>query len=174
VDTGIEPPIELGNNGKVDWIKILTFQAESMERNEMIIRLLRFFSKRVILVLCKRVNQANYLYEKLKELNEDVTSLIGAQKKYEQTSRILIATCQKAGVGFDHPRLDSILLAGDIKEYFIQYLGRCFRTEKGKPVIIDMVDNNFILKRHFQERQQIYYEHGGNIRNFNKHFPEFI
>ena len=61
--------------------------------------------------------------EKLKKEGEDVTSLLGKQQTYNQDSRILVGTSSKAGVGFDHPKLDALLLASDIQSYFIQYLG---------------------------------------------------
>lgn len=174
IETGFTPNVEIGATGKTDWNSVLESQASHMKRNELIIDLLRLFKDRVILVLCKRVNQGKSLVKKLMEQKEDVTSLIGTQKKYEQTSRILVATCQKAGVGFDHPRLDCILLAGDLEEYFIQYLGRCFRTQDSVPIILDLVDNNPILKRHWRTRQKVYVEHGGTVKDFRKEYPKYI
>jgi superfamily II DNA or RNA helicase len=80
---------------------------------------------------------------------------------------------QKAGVGFDHKRLDSLILASDVEGYFIQYLGRCMRTEEVEPVIFDIVDNQNTLRKHFSTRQKVYFEHGGEILKFSKSFPEF-
>ena len=84
-----------------------------------------------------------------------------------------MATVQKAGVGFDHPRLNSLILASDVEEYFIQYLGRVMRTEKVEPFIFDLVDDNPILKKHYYTRRKIYLEHGGIIKDFKKFFHDF-
>ena len=59
----------------------------------------------------------------------------------------MIGTCQKVGTGFNHPKLDTLILAADIQQYFIQYLGRIFRVKKGEPMVFDLVDNNNILKK---------------------------
>ena len=76
------------------------------------------------MILRKRVNQVEYLVKRLEEEGESVTSLVGVKKYFDYTSRVLVATVQKAGVGFDHKKLDSLILASDVEEYFIQYLGR--------------------------------------------------
>tara|TARA_E500000331_G_C17128746_1_gene657204 strand:+ start:165 stop:461 length:297 start_codon:yes stop_codon:yes gene_type:complete len=80
----------------------------------------------------------------------------------------LIATISKAGVGFDHPKMDALILASDVEEYFIQYLGRVFRREDVHPLIFDLVDNFNSLKRHYYTRKKVYEESGGTILNFKK------
>jgi len=172
VDTGFVPAVEMAKNGRVNWGTVLDSQANDLERNEMIIRLVKHFSTRVFLILCKRVAQGKYLVQRLQEEGEDVTSLIGKQQTFEQKSRILVGTASKAGTGFDHPRLDALLMASDIQAYFIQYLGRCMRTQKGTPIIFDLVDKNPILTRHFRTRRAVYLEHGGQIKSFKKEFPD--
>ena len=167
------PTVELANNGKINWNVILESQANDVNRNEMIIKIVKFFPKRVFLILCKRVNQGHYLVKRLTEEGEDVTSLIGNQQEFEQKSRILVGTSSKAGTGFDHPRLNAMILASDIQAYFIQYLGRCMRTLDGVPIVFDIVDKNPILEKHFKVRRSTYIEHGGEILDFNKEFPEF-
>ena len=62
--------------------------------------IIKNFKDKVFLVLCKRVSQAEYRVERLKQENEDVTSLIGSQQEYKQESRILVGTAQKVGTGF--------------------------------------------------------------------------
>jgi superfamily II DNA or RNA helicase len=159
--------------GQLDWNAILDSQSNSMERNDAIVNLVRFFSDRVFLILCKRVSQAQYLHDRLKETGEDVTSLFGATQTYEQSSRILVGTAKKTGVGFDHPRLNALVLAADIQEYFVQYLGRVFRREDTVPIIFDIVDNFPTLRKHFSTRVQVYTKHGGIIRNIEEDFAEF-
>lgn len=167
VTTGFVPNVELAKNGKVNWGSVLDSQANDENRNQIILNIIQHFNDRSFLVLTKRISQGQYLFDRLTELGEEVTSLLGSQQEYKHSARILIGTCQKVGVGFDHPKLDTLLLAGDLEEYFIQYLGRCFRRPDVKPVIFDLVDNYSLLKRHFATRQAVYNEHGGKIKNFD-------
>ena len=173
IRTNFTPTVEIAKNGKVNWSVILDSQSMDTQRNEMIIRLVKHFNDRVFLILCKRVEQGNYLVQRLKEEKQDVTSLIGKQQEYEQSSRILIGTASKAGTGFDHPRLDAMIMASDIKAYFIQYLGRVFRRKDVVPIVFDIVDKNPILERHFKVRRATYLEHGGRVRDFADAFPDF-
>ena len=174
--TEYTPTIEYCSNGRLNWSVLLDSQSLNTDRNEMIITILKFFKDRVFLVLCKRVEQGKYLIHRLKEENEDVTSLIGKQQVYEQTSRILVGTTGKCSVGFDHPRLDSLLLASDIQSYFIQVLGRIFRNNQSiiTPMVIDIVDNHGILEQHYKTRKDVYTQHGGIIKNFKKDLPEIF
>jgi len=172
-NTGLKPEVKLNRMGKVDWSSVLESQCSNRNRNETIIKIIQYFPERVFLVLCKRVDQANYLVERLQEEKEDVTSLIGSNQEFEQSSRILVGTVQKTGVGFDHPRLNSLILASDVEQYFIQYLGRVFRREDTEPIIFDLVDNYALLLKHFKTRNAVYVEHGGIVKDFHKEFPNF-
>lgn len=152
--------------GKINWGSILDQQANDISRNNLILSILKKYKERNFLVLCKRIKQGEYLIEQLKEMGESVTSLLGKQQTFDVSSRILIGTASKAGVGFDHPKLDALLLAGDIKSYFIQYLGRVLRTPNVVPIIFDLVDNNNTLKSHFYSRRKIYINHGGHVEKY--------
>jgi superfamily II DNA or RNA helicase len=163
VSTDFTPTVEYASNGRINWSVLLDSQCMDTKRNNMIIEIIKNNPTRVFLVLCKRVNQGKYLVDRLKEQGEDVTSLIGSQQTYEQSSRILVGTSSKAGTGFDHPRLDALILASDIQAYFIQYLGRCMRTESVVPLVFDIVDKNPILEKHYKVRRNVYIEHGGTV-----------
>jgi superfamily II DNA or RNA helicase len=152
--------------GRIDWSNILDQQSDNIDRNNLIIKIVKQHQNRNFLILCKRIKQGEYLIEKLKKEGEDVTSLLGKQQTYNQDSRILIGTSSKAGVGFDHPKLDALLLASDIQSYFIQYLGRVLRRPDVEPIIFDIVDNNSVLKSHYYNRRKIYIKHGGTIHNY--------
>jgi superfamily II DNA or RNA helicase len=172
-NTGLKPEVRLNRMGKVDWGSVLESQCLNKERNEIIIRIIKYFPERIFLVLCKRVDQANYLVARLTEEKEDVTSLIGSNQEFCYTSRILVGTVQKTGVGFDHARLDSLIIASDLEQYFVQYLGRVFRREDNDPIIFDLVDDYPLLKKHFQTRFSVYAEHGGIVKDFHKEFNNF-
>ena len=167
ISTGFKPLIEKAANGRVNWGVVLDSQANDVDRNELIVKLLRYFSDRTFLVLVKRISQGEYLLKRLKEEGEDCTSLLGSKQDFLKDSRILIGTSGKVGVGFDHAKLDSLLLAADVEEYFIQYLGRVFRTKEVQPIILDLVDKYSLLEKHFSTRRNIYQEHGGVVKNFN-------
>lgn len=172
-NTGFKPEVKLNKMGKVDWGSVLESQCSNQQRNETIISIIKYFPQRVFLVLCKRVDQANYLVDRLTEEKEDVTSLIGSNQEFEQSSRILVGTVQKTGVGFDHPRLNTLILASDVEQYFVQYLGRVFRSEDNEPIIFDLVDDYPLLLKHFRTRNSVYVEHGGIVKDFHKEFPDF-
>ena len=167
VKTGFVPEYEIGSSGKMDWNSVLQSQTSNINRNEIIINIVKMFRDRNFLILSKRVDQVKYLLNRLTEEGEDVTSLVGIKKYFNYSSRILVATVQKAGVGFDHPKLDSLIIASDVKEYFIQYLGRVFRVEDNIPVIFDLLDDFNVLKSHYYTRRKVYLSHGGKVFDFN-------
>jgi len=166
VDTGFIPKVERTLQGRVNWGSILDQQANCVSRNELILDIIESHSDRNFLVLVKRISQGEYLISKLEERGVSVTNLIGSNQEFESSARVLIGTCQKVGTGFDHPKLNTLILAADIQEYFIQYLGRIFRVRDSEPIVFDLVDSNGILRKHFATRQRVYREHGGVIKSW--------
>jgi len=167
VSTGFKPIVEKAINGRVNWSSVLESQASDIDRNELIIKILKHYSERNFLVLTKRVAQGEYLVKRLIEEGENVTSLFGSNQEYNVTSRILVGTNSKCGTGFDHAKMDALLLACDLEQYFVQYLGRVFRTKDVKPIIFDLVDDYSLLSKHFNTRQKIYRDLGGEVKNFD-------
>ena len=166
VNTGLQFESKQTRDGKLDWNSIIEAQSNDEKRNEMIIQVILKHKDRHFLVLCKRISQAEYLIQKLKEHKENVTSLLGNNNTFDENSRILVATVQKCGVGFSHDILDALVIASDMEEYFIQYLGRVMRTEEVEPIIFDFVDDHPILKKHFMTRKCTYLESGGEIKQY--------
>lgn len=166
INTGITPNMEYDRNGKVNWGSILESQSNNTERNELILSIIRKHPERTFLILTKRVEQAKYLFRKLKEMKENVAILVESETDFDRDCRVLIGTTSKAGVGFDHDKLDALILASDLEEYFIQYLGRVFRRLDITPIVFDLVDDNSILKRHFSTRKAVYLETGGRIEKY--------
>jgi superfamily II DNA or RNA helicase len=174
VSTGIVIPNEKTEQGRVNWGAVLKYQSESVERNELIIKIIKHFDDRNFLILCKRVEQANYIFKQLQKHGESVDNLIGSKQIFDKDVRILVGIHQKISVGFDHPKLDTLLLATDLDAYFIQSLGRIFRKQDTVPMVFDLVDSNGILIKHYKNREGVYKEVGGNILNFNLRFPDFF
>jgi superfamily II DNA or RNA helicase len=173
INTNFTPKLERGSNGRIVWGTLLESQAMDPDRNDMIIRLVKHFNDRVILIMCKRVEQGRLLVKLLKKEKVSVASLLGNQQEYDYNTRVLVGSCQKVGVGFDNARLDMLIMAADIEAYFQQYLARVMRTEHGHPIIIDIVDKNPILEKHYKTRRDTYLAHGGVIKKFESVFPDF-
>lgn len=78
--------------------------------------------------------------------------------------KVLVATSQLIGEGFDLPALSSLFLATPIKfdGRIKQYVGRVLRTAEGKqpPVIYDYVDRPGVLEASFRTRKRAYGELG--------------
>jgi len=170
IDTGIE----YEEDTKTEWNAMISSQCLNDKRNNLIVNIVLHFKDRHFLILCKRVEQAKYIAKALEEEKENVSLMVEDTNDFDQNSRVIVASIQKCGVGFSHDILDSLILASDVEEYFIQYLARVMRTEEVKPFVFDLVDNNKSLKRHFTERKKVYQKAGGVIHNFNKEFPALM
>ena len=167
VNTQFKPEVKLNYDGSTDWGSVIQSQAKNKERNNLIINIVKFFKERNILILSKRIEQIDYIVKELRKYGEDVTCFKGNKQDYNKNARIMVATISKAGVGFDHPKMDTLILASDVEGYFIQYLGRVFRREDVHPIIFDIIDNFNSFKRHYYTRKKIYEDHGGKIIPFN-------
>jgi len=167
VKTEFKPELQYNSNGQLNWSALIDEQANDYKRNELIIKLILLYSDRNFLVLVKRISQGEYILNRLIEYGEHATSLLGDNQVFDREARILIATGQKCATGFDHDKLDTLLLASDFEEYFVQYLGRIFRKKDTEPIVYDFVDKNGILEKHFKTRKEIYTEHGGKIKYYD-------
>lgn len=172
-NTGLKPDVKYNMRGETDWNSILEFQATHEQRNKWIVKMCSMFPTRNILILCKRKSQTEKLYEMLIEEKESVDFTTGTKKKFDKEARILVTTFSKSGVGFDHPKLDMMIVASDVEEMFEQYFGRCVRREDSSPIFIDLVDDHKTLERHFGSRKSYAKSVGGSIKDFSIAFPNF-
>jgi superfamily II DNA or RNA helicase len=100
-------------------------------------------------------------------MGESVTTLLETEQEFDKDARILIGTTSKCGTGFDHPKLNALLLASDMDEYFIQALGRIFRKiDEETPVVFDLIDKNRVLYKHFESREEVYKEVGAVFETY--------
>jgi superfamily II DNA or RNA helicase len=167
----IEIETKINKMGKLDWNSVLKSQCLNIDRNKMIVNVIKFFKTRNILVLCKLVEQSKYLLNELRKQNEQVDMFVSTQKKFNHDSRILISTFSKTGVGFDHPKLDMLIIASDVEEGIEQYVGRIFRRQDTTPIIIDILDDFKPLYNHYLTRRKLYLETGAEINDYIKMFP---
>lgn len=173
IPTGFAPRAKKTEVGGLDWNAVLVSQSTSMKRNELLIDIVRYFAHRNILVTCKRKDHATILLKGLQKYNEDVDCYMGSNKIVNYDCRVLVVTYSKGSVGFDHPKLDMLLIAADIEEGFMQTLGRVFRREWHFPIIIDPVDKFHPLKTHADTRCEIYKEAEGSVKNLVNYFVDF-
>ena len=162
-------PIQCKTDGRGDlvWNSVIESQTNNVERNHLIVDICLRFPTRNILILSKRIMQIEALSASLLGHGQSVSMIREGDGQYDHSARILIATFQKVGTGFSHDALDMLILATDAEEYFMQYLGRVFRTPDVKPIVIDIVDKHSVLRKHFQSRKKIYEEAGGTIEVYD-------
>jgi superfamily II DNA or RNA helicase len=178
-DTNFFPQIKYSRMGKLDWNSILGQQAENVKRNQYIIDVIQKFKGIHFIVLCKRIVQAKYLYNQLKEMGDNVDIYTGEHKYFNFNTRILISSFSKTGLGFDwvpksvngEPLDMGLIMASDVEAYFRQYLGRVFRSDKS-PIVIDFVDKFAPMVNHWKTRSKVYLDTGGEIKNYHAFFSE--
>ena len=160
VYTSFVPQVDTTRTGW--WGDVLAQQAMNEQRNALIVKCVVDNPTRKFLILCKRVSHIQALTDEFVERNIVVEQVYGAKKVVRGNTRtVLIGTIKKLGVGFDEPDLDTLIVAADLKQYFIQYLGRVFRRPDADPWIFDLVDRGYHpLYRHFLERKAVYLKSG--------------
>jgi superfamily II DNA or RNA helicase len=168
----ITTDITFEEDSKTQWSGMITSQCLNEKRNELIVDIISHFSERNFLVLCKRVEQARFIHDKLVLKGEGVSLMTEDTNDFNEDHRVIVASLQKCGVGFSHDKLDALIMASDVEEYFIQYLARVMRTEEVKPIVFDIVDKHPSLKKHFSARKQVYMKAGGEIKDFYKEFRD--
>lgn len=158
------------------WNSLITSQCMNEERNNFIVELISKFKDRCILVLCKRIEQAKYIFEKLQKIGEKSSLMVENKNTFDKDSRVIVAGVLKCGVGFSFSKLNTLILASDVissetEEYMIQILARVIRTREVQPIVFDIVDNHGVLQKHFLVRKRVYEKAGGVIKDFHKEFP---
>jgi hypothetical protein len=150
--------------GKLCLASMITDLVQNVERNEMLIGLIKRASKdRHLLVLSDRRAHCLLLHEAFPETSG---LYMGGMKEADlvasSTKRIIFGTFSQAHEGLDIPSLDTIILAtpkSDIK----QSIGRILRETKGKkndPHVYDVCDQWSILFSMYAKRKKVYREGG--------------
>jgi superfamily II DNA or RNA helicase len=150
--------------------------ADDIERTAKIVSEveLAFSQGRKILVLTERTEHVDALETELKGRVHNLFTLHGRVPKKQRIARmhdldslppdaprVLVATGKLVGEGFDHPALDTLVLAMPIswKGILQQYAGRLHRAhaDKADVRVIDFVDaGNVALMRMWDKRQAGY------------------
>lgn len=165
------------------WNETIDLQSTAKRRLDILVEVIEGLAEdQYALVLVKRVEFAKLIASKLSLEKEQCLILTGniAFKHSSKQYKVIIATFSKVAVGFDVPYLNTLVLANDLKDYFIQSLGRVFRVadKKHRVEVYDLVDkmrllsiskggrsrsSGDILKKHWEAREAIYLECGGEV-----------
>lgn len=180
-NTGIDIEIKLTKQGTPDWSKITLDQANSPERNNLILHLIKNNMNKKILVLTWRSDtHAVPLAKWLQQCGVNCDYMAGSKKTYND-SHVLVGTIKKIGTGFDEKaacddfqgmRINMLLIVGSTKsvELLEQIAGRAFRSEF--PQIVHFVDNCTISENHWKKARPWYKSRNGTIQEINS--PYFI
>jgi superfamily II DNA or RNA helicase len=163
LNTGFKPSNLKFTRQGVDWNGVLEDQCRDEKRNDIIVENICEYPDKTWMVLVKRVEHAALLVEKFAKKNIPCATLIGSAITFDRQCKILIGTTSKIGVGFDHAAIDALCIAADVKNYFVQFLGRCMRRPDCEPIVLDFNDNYPPLKRHLDERIKEYRARGGTV-----------
>ena len=117
-----------------------------------------------MLVLVKFIKHADIIADILKTfLPEKSCCICYGEKEIDRDASVFISTYNKMGTGISLNKLNCLILAIDVKNYAIQYFGRVMREKDRDALIIDFIDNNNILNRHYNEREKIYKDMSAEI-----------
>ena len=172
-NTGINVPIKYTYYKELDFNALLNDLSLHIERNKMILKIVKDNPSFKILIMTRRVSHVEILYTVLKNSGESVDYMSGNKKSYKD-SRILVGSIQKIGTGFDEKslcpdfngrRIDMLILANTIKNDALleQVVGRAFRSDF--PHIIHLVDDIDIIKyAHWKVAENWYISRNGTIQ----------
>lgn len=175
MNTGIKFPLPLNKQGKPDWTEIVTQLCNNVQRNQYAMDMVLSNHQHKILILTGRKEHVDNIHNYLKLCGQSVDYMAGNKRSYND-SRILVGTISKIGTGFDEKsacqnfsgfRIDMLILMTSIAsmELLEQVAGRCFRADF--PMIIHLVDDLSMIKRHWKEAEEWYRSRNGTIYEIN-------
>ena len=151
---------EFNKLGKINNPTMITNLTKQQPRNEMIIKTIKSFPERKILVLSVRREHCENILNLLKHHNVSAGLYLGGMSTInrEETTncRVIIGTYQASGEGFDVPELDTLILATP-KSDVEQAVGRILRQKNpNEPLVIDIVDQFSIFNGQYYKRRKFY------------------
>jgi superfamily II DNA or RNA helicase len=174
VNTHIKIPEQMGSQGMLNFSALVNDQADCMERNIMAINIIAGnLEKHKFFVFTKTKAHCENIAKLCSHYGLEHDTLYGTKKKFED-KKILIASQQKAGVGFDYQNFlgeaftgeqpDVLILMTSIKSIskLKQILGRVLRSSN--PIFIFLCDNNQVFKKHYRETKQMFIDAKATIK----------
>ena len=159
-------------DGTIKYATLTTVLSQDLERNNLILDILKKCKNNYTLVLVDRVEQMYYLKEKLGYGNvvDGKTKKDIREKAIEEVregkERVLFATYGLAKEGLDIPRLDRLILASPHRDKatVIQAIGRIERKFENKknPICYDLVEPIQYFESMYRNRKS-YYKKNNNL-----------
>ena len=143
---------------KINWVKMINSIASNKERYSLITDIIRNHPLNKILVLSARNEECKGVYQKLKELNENVDTLYSTKMVYDENARILVAGMKKVGVGFNDLSFNMLVLCSDTTN-ITQYEGRIRSFDY---IVCDIIDDHELFLKHWRARKKWYMARGAN------------
>lgn len=184
-ETRYKPEVRYSNYGRMDWDGVIKSLSFRVDRQQLVINIVDGIyqgqfgeadkdKKKKILILCSRIctilgcenyEKCNCLQKKSIGLNElfkntkySFDYVCADKKDFDNDCNVLIGSFKKLSVGFDSDR-DVLILESDITDVR-QAEGR---IRKNDNLIIDIVDDNKTLEKHWNGREKWYRERGATI-----------
>lgn len=160
-------------DGTIKYTALTTALSEDVDRNNIILGILKKSKNNYTLVLVDRVAQMHYLQKKLgygkiidgktkKDIRENII-----QEFRDGKEKVLFATYSLAKEGLDIPILDRLILASPHRDKatIIQSIGRIERKFKGKQksICYDLVDNLKFFEDMFKKRKTYYKKNNNKV-----------
>ncbi len=175
LNTGIVTELVKNKQGTTDFAALTRALSFDPKRNAIIVDIVLQNKQSKFMILTWNKEHVTFLTNIFKEKGESVDMLAGSKSTYVD-SRILIGTMSKISTGFDAQNvaidwknicIDTLILTGSTKSHnmHIQSIGRVFRASA--PTIIELVDDNRVVKSHWRERKKNYMEMNCEIKEFN-------
>jgi hypothetical protein len=165
IETGIKPKLSykpLFGQMKLDWRALEDSLYQNETRNSMICDKIVALSKKTV-VFCKYKYHVEDLFARLQKRNsgKKIITYYGTVKRkdYEASADVVITTFKKLAAAFNDPTLKIVLFAADIKDVR-QPNGRIRNTDK---TVVDFVDDNSTLVKHWSAREDFYTMTGGHV-----------
>jgi len=160
----VDPALIRMWNGEVSLGKLNTFLGEARRRSAFIAEqaVKAYHKGRRVLVLSDRLDHLRLLEQQIRDLGViSVAQLVGGMGKESREKalekKILLGTYQLVSEAFDHPALDTLIMATP-KSRVEQCSGRILRVCEGKkaPMIVDIIDAVPLCRALANKRLQYY------------------
>ena len=157
--------------GQNPYTDLVTQQCESEDRNKIIQHIIKDNLDKKMIIASPRTKHCDDLCELSRELDQEPSKLYGSIKNYK-TSKILIGTTSKMGVGFDEANFcddydgipsNLLIITQTFKSWpsFEQVRGRGMRADS--PIVVYLNDKHSITKRHIGIMRKWVRETNGEI-----------
>ena len=171
------PYVAQKTDGTLDYVKMPTLLSEDINRNKLILDLLKENKDEYCLILSDRLVGLQYLHDQLGEgliIDGSQTTKKAKKEREEAIEKMrnkkehyLFATLQLAREGLDIKPLNRLFLIAPTKNkaVLIQAVGRIERKDDNKqtPIVYDFVDKDLYYQKAFKLRKTIYRKNGNKI-----------